>query len=143
MKLMIGDIEPSTGWGACWLDADDSGCFPERGWTDNALAVVSALLSELRRLKQTQTRSFEWFFFDGPYHVRFERAAGGRLLATGIEARSADIVRFEADVDAGELCRQAHAAIHRIDAAVDRRFARPDVVQALERALRAAEQMFD
>lgn len=64
--------------GQVWLDFEE-GTFPEKNWSDIAVAVVLAFLSATEKIISGRSDSEMVYFLDGPFYVQITRSAADRL----------------------------------------------------------------
>lgn len=60
--------------GGIWLRCDHE-AFPEEGWSDFPIPILTWWLRELADMEQGQKQEGDLYFMDGPYKIRIERAA--------------------------------------------------------------------
>ena len=78
--------------GAIWIGASDNGlAFPEVGWRNFPVALLSTWIPALRRLS-ARGQTAECHFMDGPYHFTVSSGDAGDSRVACFEAREAPSV---------------------------------------------------
>ncbi len=78
--------------GAIWIGTSDTGlAFPEVGWSDFPVALLSTWIPALRRLS-SRGQAAECHFMDGPYHFTVSSGDTGDWRVACFESREAPSV---------------------------------------------------
>lgn len=89
--------------GGLWLRFNDT-TFPEAGWTDFIVVVLSWWVAATRRLVCAETTREEMRFMDGPYLAEVLRTQPGTWEVRCIESRAqGPFCRHEVSIEAGSL----------------------------------------
>lgn len=111
MKLVIDWATlASTGQGTIsagiWLEVETTG-FPERHWSDLAVAVTRAFAEATDKVAAGPGASEQVYFLDGPFSVTLSLINGGQLVLRGFR-REQDF-GWEGSVDLADWREHLHA----------------------------------
>jgi hypothetical protein len=90
--------------GRIWFQIG-SVAFPEKGWNDFAVVILTWWLDALRRLISSQHGKADLYFMDGPYVLRASKR-GGRIYLAAVDSRREEKVWAHTNVDVVVLARE-------------------------------------